>query len=342
MAAADNGSVILSWVRDITSFSSPRHVRAARFLADGTPAWTAPANVHDAFSVPIGYYPKTEPDGSGGALVFWHRHDGTAYNSLVQHLDAGGNEQFPHNGVEVSTTPGMYHLNPTLSRNAATGELFLFWDEENLGQSQWGLFAQKLSPAGARLWGDGGIALLPVDGVYKSFPRSVPYGDGAMVFVLDTAPGNDRLIALRVDARGNLAWSPSPLPIATAVSTKGRYPVTIDRWGVAKVVWEDDRNGSTDVFAQAVNPKGTIGAADSCLYRFDVTSLDPHVPPRSAVYQPRSIEDISLTGTAYRCPFVDRDIEPGGSAVALQIYQVDVWTSSLRLVKEGADLRFRF
>jgi hypothetical protein len=261
IAAADSGSVILSWVRDITSFPSPRHVRARKFASNGAPLWATHVNVYDAFSVPIGYYPQILSDGGGGALFLWHRSDGAFFNSFVQHLSAGGTELLPHNGVAVSTTPGMHHLNPAFSYHQASGETIVFWNEKNSLQSQFGLYAQKLSAGGTRMWGDGGVVLLPVTPLELFPPHSVGYGDGAMVFFLDT-PGvtSNRVLGMRVATDGASVWGPSPLVLSSVLSDKSRYPVTIDAGGVAKVVWEDDRSGNVDLYAQNVNPDGSLGS----------------------------------------------------------------------------------
>lgn len=258
LAPAESGNVIVAWLRNIRTFSSPRHIRARKFSPAGTGVWGTFTSVYDAFSVPIGYFPQIQPDGAGGAFFLWHRSDGSLYNSFVQHLSAAGGEVFPHNGVAVSTTPGMYHINPTFSRNAGSSEVLVFWNEENTLQSQWGLYGQKISGAGARAWGDGGIEYLPVSTAFKSFPRSVPYGGGAMVFLTDEPAGTDRLIALRVDAAGNQLWHPAPLVVSSSSSSKARYPVTIGK-GTAKVVWEDDPGGNVDVHGQDVNADGTLG-----------------------------------------------------------------------------------
>lgn len=262
IVAADAGAVIVSWVRDITTFASPRHVRARKFAPDGSPLWPAHVNVFDQVPVPIAYTPKLDRDGAGGALVLWHRSQGNLYNSLLQHLSASGAELFPHNGVEVATT-ALHHIDPTLAYRPATGESFIFWNERNAAQSQWGIYAQKITAAGARAWGNGGRELLPVNTVYKSYPRAVQIGDGAAVFIYDEPTGQfnrDRVLAIRVDVNGAPVWPTSPVIVSSHLSSKARIPLTIDFTGVTKIVWEDDRSGNPDVYGQNVNPDGTLGA----------------------------------------------------------------------------------
>jgi len=260
---AADGNVIVSWVRDISTFFSPRHVRANMFDASGAAVWTAPVNLFDAGSVPIAHWPRMVPDGSGGAVVYWH-YSSAAFNCYVQHLDAAGNELFPHNGQTVSTSTTMNHLDPALAYNQTTGESIVFWNERNPSQTQWGIYAQKLSATGTRMWGNTGLVLLPVSTLYRSFPRAVQYGNGAMVFLTDEPTGmfdEDRVIGMRLDGDGNHVWPGEIVEVSTVPSEKSRLPITSDTSGVVKLIWEDGRNGNRDVFGQNVNPDGTLGPA---------------------------------------------------------------------------------
>ena len=263
IAPAGNGSVIVSWLRSIANFASPRHIRAQRFSSTGAPVWGSPVEVYNAFSVPIGYGPGIVDDGNGGALLWWHRSDGTFFNAFVQHLDSDGTELFLAGGVAVSTTANMHHIDPALVHDRDTGEIFVFWNERSANQALRGIFGQKLSAAGARQWTDGGKQLMPVDAVTKSAPRAVGLDDGAIVFLIDVPIATDRLIAIRVDTTGDPVWAASPVVLSSAASGKSRYPVTIDRNGVGKVVWEDDRGVDVDLYGQNVNPSGSLGIGAS-------------------------------------------------------------------------------
>jgi hypothetical protein len=265
VAAADGGAIVVSWVRDITTFVSNRHVRARKFKADGTPAWPSFVAVYDAGSVPIAHQPGLAPDGAGGALLWWHHSDLSGiFNSFAQHLDGAGTQLWPHNGVTVSTVTTQSHIDPTLSFDAGSGDSFIFWNERNALQSQWGISGQRLDAAGTRQWGSSGLVLLPLNTIYKDSPRSVPRGDGALVFVRDEPTGlfgKDRVLGLRLDAAGNELWGATPLVVSSVLSTKSRLPVAIGCEGAARLAWEDDRNGTPDVYAQSVLADATLGAA---------------------------------------------------------------------------------
>lgn len=255
------GDVLLMYVRDISTYMSPRQIRVQRFNPAGAAVWATFTAIYDGPSIPMGYGPHISVDGAGGAVCGWHRASGNLFGSFVQRVSAAGVEAFAHNGVAVTTDVSRNHIDPATAFNASTGEIFVFWNERNANQDQWGIYAQRISLAGARMWATTGLVLQPVSAVYKSYPRAVPVGNGAACFVTDTPFGytGDRLIGYRLDATGANVWSTVPLPVATAQSGKSRLPLFIDGTGTTRIVWEDTRGGTPDVYGQNVNADGTLG-----------------------------------------------------------------------------------
>lgn len=257
------GDVIVSWVRDISSFNSPRHIRTQRFDSAGAAVWPAFVSVLDEAPVPLGYFPRVRSDQAGGALFVWHRSLGNMYNAAVQRLTPAGTEMFPHNGAFVSTNTTRHHLDPTMAYLPSTGEIFVFWNERNQNQSQWGIYGQKFS-GGIRQWTDTGIAYLPVDDTYEFLPQAVAWDTGAIVIWGDEPTGQsmrDRLVGMRVDGSGTSLWPSMPLEVSSVLSSKSRLPLVISPAGTAVIVWEDDRNDTQDVYAQNVNADGTLGSS---------------------------------------------------------------------------------
>jgi hypothetical protein len=255
------GDVLLMWVRDTAAYTSPRHIRLQRFTPTGSPVWAAFTAIFDASSIPMGYAPEIRSDGAGGAVCGWHRASGNLFGSFVQRVNASGVEAFAHNGVAVSTDATRNHLDPATAYNATTGEFIVFWNERNLDQNQWGIYAQRISSTGVRMWAATGLVLQPVNAIYKSYPRTVPLGDGAVCFVTDTPAGfsGDRLIAYRLNQAGTNVWATVPLPVSTPQSGKSRLPLFIDAAGITRIIWEDTRNGTPDVYGQSVAADGTLG-----------------------------------------------------------------------------------
>ncbi len=261
-----NGNgVIVSWIRDISFFTSNKHLRAQAFDASGNPTWAQPTAIHDAYNLPSAYSPQLLTDGSGGAVLCWHASNPARnflFDAFVQHLDASGLELFPHGGVVLSSAIGMNHLDPQAAYNPTTGDIIAFWSEKDGNQNQSGWFAQSVSAAGLLQWGTSGEQILPVDGATKYLSSVAPLADGA-VGVLGWAPGGgfgaDNIIATRVDAAGTQVWG-APVDIKTTLSNQStRLSLSIDSDDRAVVFWEDARNGSDDIYAQDLLADGSLG-----------------------------------------------------------------------------------
>ncbi|MBM4062689.1 MAG: hypothetical protein FJ265_16570 [Planctomycetes bacterium] len=261
IVAADNGAVILSWVRAM-AFTGNRHVHVQKYAAAGSPLWNGGVRlpVFDQASVPIAHEPRLVPDGLGGAVCAWHFAVGQQFSIRVQHVSAAGIELFPHNGVDVSGSTGS-RFDPALVFRAATQETFVAWNERNLAQSQWGVFAQKLDAAGSRSWGATGVTLIPVNTTEKLVPVAAPLGDGFAVAVLETSLGNNRhkVLAFGLDGAGAQLWPPAAA--STVASGKLRLHVDTTASGTLLLGWVDERAGSYDydVYMQALDLAGALG-----------------------------------------------------------------------------------
>ena len=259
-----NGHFILTWIRDITPFSAPRHLWAQRYDSAGTPQWgTAPVQVFNSSALPIAYKPDMIPDGSGGAWLAWHVSVGSFYQSRVQRLDAAGAEVFAHNGVEISLEPNRSDFNPSIVPLAGTGDVIVFYNKRDAGQAQWGIGGQRVTATGSLAWGTNGIEYVPFDSTVEEVPRAVATSNGAMCFVEQGVPGQNAgvngLVGFRVDGAGTPLWTPTVLTVAATPSGKDKLRVAPVPGDGAVLVWNDSRTDINDVYAQSVRGDGGLG-----------------------------------------------------------------------------------
>ncbi|MDM7916993.1 MAG: T9SS type A sorting domain-containing protein [Candidatus Eisenbacteria bacterium] len=264
VVAAGSSQFIVGYVRDIRTFQSPRHLRAMKFAADGSKLGNGgvPLNVFEQTSLPIAYQPIVQSDEAGGAIFCWHYSDGNLYHSAVQRVVTGGTEIFPHNGVQLSLAPGVFHIEPTICFRPGEDEIIAFWQTRSSNQDRWGVSTQKITAVGNRAWTDNGRVLVPMDEIYEGQPRCTRMADGACVVYFDEPTGSqvqDRVMAMRVDANGSLVWGADPMPVSSIYSDKGRLPVVMRPDEKVIALWEDNRAGSIDLYAQLLNPDGTLG-----------------------------------------------------------------------------------
>ncbi len=262
--AADSGDAIVSFVHSAGG-AGPRHLWAQKLAAaDGASLWSAGhVQVYDdaSGSLQFGNFPTFLPDGSGGAVFAWYT-SSPSLQCRAQRILTGGAEAFAHNGVEASTDASRLRVSPAAAWNQATGEILLFWTELNSGQSQFGVYGQKLDAAGSRQWTASGKELVPLGADQLSQVRAMPWDDGAAVAWAETvAFGNQPIHATRVDGDGDFVWSPAIVDLATSATGTSRLAAASSTAGFAIYGWSDDVAGGSDILAQNLNPDGTLGGS---------------------------------------------------------------------------------
>jgi len=272
---SDAGNVIVSWVSFGPNYWDPRHLFAQKLDPSGASLWTssgAYVTVFDGDTLQFGNYPDFCTDGSGGAVFSWY---GTGVlQCYAQRILADGSEQFAHNGVAVSTNSVRLRVSPHASFDPASGNIFVFWTETNSVQSQDGVYGQKISGSGFRLWGASGKELVPLSGTSRYFVNTLQHDDGALAFWIESPSyGNDVIKATRVDGNGDFVWSGEIIEAGSQPSSKGRLSAKLSDDGYAILTWSDDRAGDLDIIAQNVNMDGTLGYTGSSTVSADLACL---------------------------------------------------------------------
>jgi hypothetical protein len=257
LRAADNGSVIVSWIRE-QGFGSNRYIYANKVSSSGKLLWGKQVKVFDGGSLQFGAFPGFIADGNGGAVFAWYS-SSPALQCFAQHIRADGSEAFPHNGSVASTDATNVRVDPAASYRKATDEVFLFWTEEDSTQSLNGIYAQKFGPKGGRQWGQTGLVIVPLGADSEILPSNVQVGSGALGFWIDMKGfGNASIQAVRLQDNGKVRCA--QFPVSTAMSNKGRPSAGIvTATSLAAIAFEDDRIGNNGIYIQNVNRDCTLG-----------------------------------------------------------------------------------
>jgi hypothetical protein len=255
--AADNGSVILSFVRD-TGFGSNRQLRANKISSSGALLWGAQnVTIFDQGSLQFGNFPYFVPDGAGGAVFAWYTSSPTL-QCFAQHIRADGSEAFPHNGSAVSTNGFNVRVSPSASYRAATDETFVFWTEEDSNQFTNGVSGQKFDGTGSRQWGQNGVTIVPLGSDSQIFVENVQSGTGALVFWVDQPSFTSSTIqAIKLDGSGNATCA--QFPVATTPVTPFGLVANTTPSGLAALAWSDSRIGNNSIYIQNVNRDCSLG-----------------------------------------------------------------------------------
>jgi len=212
--------------------------------------------------------PKIIADGSGGAIIAWTDARNGATDIFAQRLNSAGAPQWDANGLAVSTAAGSQG-NVQLATDGSGGAI-LTWEDRRNPATGSDIFAQRVSGAGAPMWTINGVAVTTAIDDQTS-PQLIADGSGGAIIVwVDmrsfSTPGATTgvdIFAQRLDSTGALQWKAgavaNPAVDGVAVTTDfNQFNVQLaqDGSGGAIIVWEDDRNSFSDIFAQRIDGNG--------------------------------------------------------------------------------------
>ena len=343
------GGAIIAWY-DFRAMTYD--IYAQHLDADGNALWTAGGVA--IFAAQYNQYgPMIVSDGSGGAIVAWTDIRNGNADIFARRVSGAGTVQWTSTGVALCTNSGD-QLDPVLVSDEAGGAVVAWRDVRN---GSWDIFAQRVSGAGSVLWTANGVTLCaaPLDQLH---PAIACDGAGGAVVAWDDARGPSvDVYAQRVNAAGAPLWAANGVAVCAAVSSQTRPSLVCDGTANIVVVWEDQRAGNTDIYAQRLDANGapswtsggvalcdatgeqTIplavadgfagavtawkdsrnGNADIYAHRIAAGGGTP-----TAVGGPANAPGL-IVSSAYPNPFartVHFDIEARGTAVALEVFDV--------------------
>jgi hypothetical protein len=187
----------------------------------------------------------------------------------LQHFDGAGLSLFPASGVSVSTLAAQQRFHPWLDFDPVTGETLVAWSECNGNQTSCGVYAQKLSTSGERLWGDTGKALQPIEPDRQVYEvAGLDLGDEAVIAWVDTGTDRtSRVRAARIDAEGRPVWSQAIVEVSTVASAKDGLWIAPDPTDALVLAWSDARDDAPGVYGQSLRLDGTLGGASRSVRR---------------------------------------------------------------------------
>jgi len=261
---ADSGA-ILAYVLQPSGFLGPKHLYVQRLSPGGTPMWPTPGvPVFTASSLQFGNFPEILADGSGGTIATWY---GTGpLQCYAQHVLSDGSLAYPAGGTQLSLDTSHVRVSPSAAYDAATDTAVYYWTELSSGQSQRGVWGQRLDATGNRLWGPNGASFVPLGSDDISYVRcaQTPTGSAAVWFQ-SAGFGNAQVRGVNVDDNG-VALS-AVTTIASSTSSKDDLVVMSGPFGDLLCAWHGDAGGDNDVRAKNMLASGLTGQQAGAVFR---------------------------------------------------------------------------
>ncbi|MES2286172.1 MAG: T9SS type A sorting domain-containing protein [Bacteroidota bacterium] len=203
--------------------------------------------------------PSIVSDMAGGVIVAWSDwRTGIERDLFAQRIDSAGVIQWTINGVGVANKPEREHNEKIVSDDA--GGAIIVWEQQG-GNGNWDLWAQRIDHSGVPVWPVGGLPLCTVD-ANRLNPKVQKDGKGgAIITWQDYRNLTDyNVYAQRINATGSLLWGTGALAICSAQGAQVDPKIDPDSAsGGAYIVWVDKRNlVDYDIYAQKVDENGTI------------------------------------------------------------------------------------
>ncbi|HEY6191242.1 MAG TPA: T9SS type A sorting domain-containing protein [Bacteroidota bacterium] len=204
------------------------------------------------------YNPQLVPDGQGGVIIVWQDKRNGDFDIYAQRLNAAGQPLWSTNGEPVCVQPGD-QVEPRLVPDGLNGAI-IAWTDYRAGTGFSDVYSQRISPDGQRIWIADGEPLCSATNTQWNVDL-VPDGVGGAIASWQDRRSSlfDNIFAQRIDGTGHTLWTADGVQLAP-VSGLQYYPrMSSDGSGGAIAVWQDNRRGSDyDIYAQRVDPAGTI------------------------------------------------------------------------------------
>jgi hypothetical protein len=164
----------------------------------------------------------------------------------------------PAINTPVNTTPGTNQLFSQMTPDGSGGT-FITWIDATLDLDSSKIYAQHLSSTGTKLWAANGVDLGGA-GTVLTVPQIVTDGNGgAIVSWIYNNAGTLKHYVQKISSGGQTQWTPSGVEVcAGATISDFFYQFIPDNQGGAILLWNDQRLGQNQVYAQRIGANGNL------------------------------------------------------------------------------------
>ncbi len=203
--------------------------------------------------------PRVITDAEGNSIITWTDiRNATIYYVYSGKLDADGNDVFGggYSGTCIYCSGHAYWDTPVL--DGSGGAIYAYSSYSSFPPGN--VSALRKNGSGVTQWD---VRLCSTGGT-QGPPEIVPDGSsGAIIIWEDNRNGNWDVYAQRVDADGSLLWAGDGDAVVVYTGSQRLVDAISDGAGGAIVVWEDYRDGNSDIYVQRINGEGDLYWASS-------------------------------------------------------------------------------
>ena len=320
---AENDEFILFWHTEHIIWLCNRNLYCQKIDETGNSTWNSNLEIYTTSSSPIVIPALEISEGLNDNLfICWYENVGLdpLYNSMIQQIDFDGNLLFSAGGISVSAKQDYTQMIPQMTIIPQNEELVVFWSEQVFGGASQGIYGQKLSFSGEKIWGAFGKEFVPLSNIMIEPIDVITSGPDILVFYKD----NDfsdfieyKVKAMRIDNQGEYVWYNENVILSEVQSDKVHFSTSEFNNNQWIIVWDDYRNDNADIYGQNIQLSGVLGPIsyeENIAVRPDSVYLPPSFGPEPVYiinegYSPVEILNIPLynylTGWEW---YIDNDL----------------------------------
>ncbi|MBU8923120.1 MAG: T9SS type A sorting domain-containing protein [Bacteroidales bacterium] len=195
----------------------------------------------------------------GSAIIAWQDENGGHYDIYAQRINSSGTALWAEDGEQVCDA-GWDQTELQIVDDRRGGAVVVWQNYHVPGEID--IFAQRIDSMGTTQWSEAPLCV--ASGLqYEPQIASDGKGGGAIVTWTDDRSGvyTYDIYAQRIDGTGTIIWATDGIALCTAAGNQHTPQIVSDYSGAvsgAIVVWVDTRNGNNDIYAQRIDPSGTI------------------------------------------------------------------------------------
>ena len=255
IASDGAGGACIVWT-DGRSGASDNHIYGQRLGPDGKPLWDK-----DGIAICAAANNQEKPvimSAGKEAIIAWQDSRSDNVDIYAQKIGLDGKLLWAPDGIAVVAAPYSQE-DPQLSPDGAGGALIAWTDNR---EDDTAIYAQKVSADGKLEWDIAGRQLSNSKGKQTS-PKVIKLATPDwLVFWEDYRTGSPLLSGQKINSSGVALWTDS-VPLAPGGKGEEKAAVALSADGQAVLVWQDRRNGETDLYGQKISPAGVLAWPDN-------------------------------------------------------------------------------
>lgn len=255
-----NWSMVFQQRNGTVGSPTPTTLYAKKFDGDGNQLWsTTPLTSYVSSSTR--YYTVFAVADTTFIAYYGNPTGQNRFDALLQRINADGSLPWGISGSDFSTSQAFYEMTHNATYNSSTHEIWTTCTFSNTSQSQYGIYTQRFNAVtGARQLTDAAQQVFAVSANTEQQPPSgiTVCSDGNLMLMLYDV--SNKIYAAKINPAGAFVWAGGKVILAGTANSKSRYNFTRSVSDQAVLVWQENRGGTDNPYAQNITCAGNLGA----------------------------------------------------------------------------------